>query len=47
VGLSIKLLAAIYYPFIPHPFLRISPGGCPRIAIAARAKLVERDFSII
>jgi hypothetical protein len=23
------------------------PGGCPRIAIVARARLVERDFSII
>ncbi|MGG7055294.1 type II toxin-antitoxin system RelE/ParE family toxin [Nitrosomonas sp. ANs5] len=22
-------------------------GGCPRIAIVARARLVERDFSII
>ncbi|WP_090415104.1 hypothetical protein [Nitrosomonas halophila] len=27
--------------------LSLAPGGCPRIAIVARAKLTERDFSII
>jgi hypothetical protein len=26
---------------------KVKLGGCPRIAIVARARLVEQDFSII
>jgi hypothetical protein len=30
-----------------HNEVKEPPGGCPRIAIVARARLVKRDFSII
>jgi len=30
-----------------HNEIKEPPGGCPRIAIVARTRLVERDFSII